>query len=84
MNHLRYNSSNVIYKKKKKMNSKSHCQIKKIQHNNSHFKSQNFEEGSKSQHNQQSSSFFNDQGFWKYEMQNRKQALNMFLKIKRK
>lgn len=54
---------------------------------NSHFKSQNFEEGSKSQHNQKNQGFFfffNDQGFWKYEMQNRKQALNMFLKMKMK
>ena len=40
---------------------------------NSHFKSQNFEEGSKSQHNQQNQVLFcfvlfNGQGFWKYEM----------------
>ena len=41
-----------------KENSSSHCHIKKIQHMNSHFKSQNFEEGSKSQHNQQNQVLF--------------------------
>lgn len=41
-----------------KKNSSSHCHIKKIQHMNSHFKSQNFEEGSKSQHNQKNQGFF--------------------------
>ena len=50
ISHLMYNSSNVTDRR-------NSSNVKRIQNMNSHFKSKNYKEGSKSQHNQQNRLF---------------------------
>lgn len=67
-----------------KENSSSHCHIKEIQHMNSHFKSQNFEEGSKSQHNKQNQAFLMTRGSGNMRCRIENRHLTSFWKLKGK